>query len=60
MTKLILFLLLFMTNNMAWPDTLIPLFIIDHFAKHGLIEKFNTIAAMAEKHKDMRPTGCVD
>ena len=42
------------------PDTLIPLFIIDHFAKHGLIEKFNTIAAMAEKRKDMLPTSCVD
>lgn len=42
------------------PDTLIPLFIIDHFAKNGLIDKFNTIAQMAEKRKDMLPTSCID
>jgi hypothetical protein len=42
------------------PDTLIPLFIIDHFAKNGLIDKFNTIAQLAEKRKDMLPTSCID
>ncbi len=50
------------------PDTLIPLFIIDHFAKNGLIDKFNTIASMAEKHAekyaqkpgDIPANSCVD
>jgi len=42
------------------PDSLIPLFIIDHFAKNGLIDKFNAIAELAEKHKDMQSSNCVD
>jgi hypothetical protein len=41
------------------PDTMIPLFIIDHFAKNGLIDRFNAIAELAEKRKDMQPTSCV-
>lgn len=36
------------------PETLIPLFVIDHFAKNGLIEKFSAIAKLAEK----RNYGC--
>lgn len=40
------------------PDTLIPLFIIDHFAKNGLIDRFNAIAELAEKRKNMQPTSC--
>lgn len=31
------------------PDTVIPLFIIDHFVKDGLIDKFNIIASLADK-----------
>jgi hypothetical protein len=42
------------------PDTMIPLFIIDHFAKNGLIGKFSAIAQLAEKRKDMLPTSCID
>ena len=40
------------------PDTLIPYFVIDHFAKNGLLDKFNAIAELAEKRKDMQPTSC--
>lgn len=40
------------------PDTLIPLFIIDHFAKNGLIDRFDAIARLAEKRKDMQPASC--
>lgn len=43
----------------SWePDTLIPLFIVDHFAKNGLIDKFSAIAKFAEKRKDTLPTRC--
>ena len=40
------------------PDTLIPLFVIDHFAKNGLVDKFNAIAELAEKRKDMQTASC--
>lgn len=40
------------------PDTLIPLFIIDHFAKNGLIDKFSAIARFAEKRKDALSASC--
>lgn len=40
------------------PDTLIPLFIIDHFAKNGLMEKFSAIAQLAEKRKDQHSNQC--
>jgi len=42
------------------PDTLIPLFIIDHFIKNSLVDKLNAIALMAEKRKDMPLNSCVD
>jgi hypothetical protein len=42
------------------PDSLIPLVIIDHYAKNGLIDRFNAIAELAEKRKNMEPTSCVD
>ena len=42
------------------PDTLIPLFIIDHFAKNGLVDRFSAIAQLAEKRKDMLSTQCED
>jgi hypothetical protein len=42
------------------PDTLIPLFVIDHFARTGLVDKFDAIARLAEKRKDDPPSSCVD
>jgi hypothetical protein len=43
----------------SWePDTLIPLFVIDHFAKNGLIDRFSAIAALAEKRKYAQPAIC--
>lgn len=42
------------------PDTLIPLFVIDHFARNGLIDKFDVIAQLAEKRKDLPPASCAD
>jgi hypothetical protein len=40
------------------PDTLIPLFIIDHFARNGLRERFTAIAELAEKRKGMLSGDC--
>lgn len=40
------------------PDTLIPLFIIDHFARNGLVDRFSAIARLAEKRKDTLSVGC--
>lgn len=40
------------------PDTLVPLFIIDHFAKNGLIDRFSAIAQLAEKRKNMASSSC--
>ena len=40
------------------PNTVIPLFIIDNFAKNGLLDKFSTIAELAEKRKDTLPSQC--
>ena len=42
------------------PDTLIPLFIIDHFAKNGLLDRFSAIAQLAEKRKDRLSNQCED
>lgn len=42
------------------PDTLIPLFIIDHFAKNGLLDRFSAIAQLAEKRKDRLSNQCGD
>ena len=42
------------------PDTLIPLFIIDHFAKNGLVDKFGAIAKLAEQRKDVLPASCLN
>ena len=42
------------------PDTLIPLFIIDHFAKNGLVDRFSAIAELAEKRSDMDSIRCED
>lgn len=40
------------------PDTLVPLFIIDHFAKNGLVDRFSAIAQLAEKRNDTDSTQC--
>jgi hypothetical protein len=42
------------------PDTLIPLFIIDHFAKNGLIDRFSAIARLAEQRKELISTSCAE
>lgn len=42
------------------PDTVIPLFVIDHFARSGLADKFDALARLAEKRKDNPPTSCAD
>jgi hypothetical protein len=42
------------------PDTLSPLFIIDHFAKNGLVDRFSAIAQLAEKRNDAASTQCED
>jgi hypothetical protein len=42
------------------PDTLIPLFIIDHFARHGLLERFSAIARLAQERKDILSQSCTD
>lgn len=47
-----------MFNGQWEPDTLVPLFIIDHFAKNGLIEKFNAIAELAEQRKSILQSRC--
>ena len=40
------------------PDTVIPLFIIDHFAKNGLKDRFGAIAQLAEKNKNALSISC--
>lgn len=40
------------------PDTVIPLFVIDHFAKNGLIDRFGSIAKLAEKNKGELSNRC--
>lgn len=40
------------------PDTLLPLFIIDHFAKHDLEKRFGEIARMAEEQKAVQSEKC--
>lgn len=40
------------------PNTVIPLFIIDHFAKNGLVDRFSAIAKLAEKRKGLPANSC--
>jgi hypothetical protein len=42
------------------PDTLIPLFIIDHFARHGLLDRFSAIAELAQERKDILSASCAE
>jgi hypothetical protein len=45
----------------SWePDSLIPFFIIDHFAKNGLFDRFSAIAKLAEKRKQAQPANCIN
>jgi len=44
----------------AWePDTLIPLFIIDHFAQHKLEKRFGEIARLAEEWQTLHHGLCL-
>jgi hypothetical protein len=40
------------------PDTLLPLFVIDHFAKHDLADRFSAVARLAEARSDLTPWIC--
>ncbi len=40
------------------PDTLIPLFIIDHFAANGLVDRFSAIARLAGKREGIDAAEC--
>jgi hypothetical protein len=40
------------------PDTMIPLFVIDHFAKNGLKDRFGAIAQLAERNKGTLSNSC--
>lgn len=42
------------------PDTIIPDFIIDYFAKNELADKFSAVARLAEKRKNLLPSVCID
>jgi hypothetical protein len=42
------------------PDTVIPLFIIDHFAKADLADRFTAIAQLAETSKDLLQFSCAN
>jgi hypothetical protein len=42
------------------PDSLIPFFIIDHFAKNGLRDKFSAIAQLAEQRKGKLSNSCIN
>jgi hypothetical protein len=42
------------------PDSLIPFFIIDHFAKNGLRDKFGAIAQLAEQRKGKLSNSCIN
>ncbi len=41
------------------PDTLLPLFIIDHFAENDLARRFGEIARLAEDQRDTQSTACL-
>lgn len=44
----------------SWePDTLIPLFVIDHFAKNDLTDKFSAVARLAEERLEKTPASCI-
>ncbi len=42
------------------PDSFIPFFIIDHFAKNELMDKFKAIAQLIEKRKNMLSNDCTN
>jgi hypothetical protein len=46
-------------HGMWQPDTFIPLFIIDHFAKVGLVDQFRAMANLAEKLKSTLSESCI-
>jgi hypothetical protein len=42
------------------PDTLLPLFVIDHFAKHDLADRFSAVARLAEARSALTPSICLN
>ena len=42
------------------PNTLIPLFIIDYFARNGLMDKFEAIARLADRYNDLLSGRCAN
>jgi hypothetical protein len=45
----------------SWePDTLLPLFVIDHFAKNDLADRFSAVARLAEERLSASPASCLD
>lgn len=42
------------------PDTYIPMFVIDYFAKNELLDKFTAIALLAEQRKEIASSGCTN
>ncbi len=42
------------------PDTLLPLMVIDHFAKHDLADRFSAVARLAEARSDLIPSICLN
>jgi hypothetical protein len=42
------------------PDTLLPLFVIDYFAKNNLAEKFTAVAKLAEARVNMPVASCIN
>lgn len=45
-------------NGLWEPDTLLPDFVIDYFARNELADKFSAVARLAEKHKPGLSTVC--
>lgn len=45
----------------SWePDTLLPLFVIDHFAKNGLVDRFSAVAQLAKERSGLKSDSCVE
>ncbi len=42
------------------PDTLIPMFIIDHFARGDMVDRFTAIAELAETSEDILQFRCIN
>lgn len=48
-----------LTFHGVWePDTVLPLFIVDHFAKNGLVDRFGAIAELAKQRNEVLSAQC--